>query len=272
MSDLTAKERRALEAFLGMGTGYVLNFSDRTYAMFFAEEVDRNIDDPKFHTHGISKAKRMRSFWDREDNWVVAKCLTALMALAREEAWPAVMDSRLLEPYLAVLSRLSTDQPVTDLAAIAAEPDERDFDAVAKAAREAIEKNQPEAGLDRLHTFVVKFFRKLCDDRGMQLDRNVPLNGLVGAYVKAAKEQGMIGSDMAERILKSSIANFEAFNHVRNNHSMAHDNTILGYHEALLIFNHVASTVRYIKAMEMRWKAQTKAEDPWEHLPYMGNS
>lgn len=34
---------------------------------------------------------------------------------------------------------------------------------------------------------------------------------------------------------------------------MAHDNSILGYDEALLIFSHVASTVRFIKALEARW-------------------
>lgn len=253
MSDLTAKERRAVEAFLGMGTGYVLNFSDRTYARFFEEAVDRNIDDPRYQTHGSSKAKRMRSFWDQEDNWVVAKCLTALLELAREEDWQGIKDENLVSGYQAVLTRIAAGQPVVDLAVIAGEPDDRDFDAVAKAAREAIEKNQPEAGLDRLHTFVVKFFRKLCDDHDLKLDRNVPLNGLVGAYVKVLKEQGKIGSDMAERILKSSIAHFEAFNHVRNNHSMAHDNSILGYDEALLIFSHVASTVRFIKALEARW-------------------
>lgn len=257
MSDLTPKERRALEAFLGMGSGYVLNFSDRTYARFFAEEVNRDIDDPRFVIQSGSKAWRMRSFWDQEDNWVVAKCLNALLALAKDEAWPAAVDEKLVTSYQGVLTRISAGLPVADLTAIAAETDDRDFDAVAKAAREAIEKNQPETGLDRLHTFVVKFFRKLCDDRGLQLDRNVPLNGLVGAYVKVLKEQGKIGSDMTERILKSSIANFEAFNHVRNNHSMAHDNVILGYDEALLIFNHVASTVRYIKALEARWTSAT---------------
>jgi hypothetical protein len=265
MSDLTPKERRALEAFLGMNTGYVLNFSDRTFALFFDEEVGRDIDDPRFRIQSGSKAWRMRSFWDQEDNWVVAKCLTALLAKARDDDWPAILDERLVAPYQAVLARISEGQPVADLAAIAAESDEPDFDAVAKAAREAIEKNHPEAGLDRLHTFVVKFFRKLCDDRGLQLDRNVPLNGLVGAYVKVLKEHGKIGSDMAERILKSSIAQFEAFNHVRNNHSMAHDNDILGYDEALLIFSHVASTVRYIKALEARW-APVPAPVSWDNI------
>lgn len=262
MSDLTAKERRALEAFLGMSSGYVLNFSDRTYARFFTEEVDRNIDDPRFRIQSGSKAWRMRAFWDQEDNWVVTKCLAALLNLARDEDWPAVSDEKLVTGYQAVLSRISAGQPVADLAAIAGEPDDRDFDAVAKAAREAIEKNQPEAGLDRLHTFVVKFFRKLCDDHDLKLGRNVPLNGLVGAYVKLLREKGKIGSDMAERILKSSIAHFEAFNHVRNNHSMAHDNTILGYDEALLIYSHVASTVRFIKALEARWAPEADTISP----------
>lgn len=253
MSDLTRKERRALEAFLGMSTGYVLNFSDRTYGIFFDEEVGRDINDPRYLTHGHSKAKRMRSFWDQDDNWIVARCLKALLEVAREDDWPAVTDPKLLDPYTAVLNRLSAGAPVADLEAISSDADERDFDAVARAAREAIEQDNPEAGLDRLHTFVVKFFRKLCDDHGLQLERSVPLNGLVGAYIKVLKANGLLDSDMAERILKSSIANFEAFNHVRNHHSMAHDNVMLGYDEALLIYNHVASTIRFIKALEARW-------------------
>lgn len=265
MSDLTPKERRALEAFLGMRTGFVLNFSDPTYARFFDEEVGRDIDEPRFKNHGTSKANRMRSFWTQEDNWVVAKCLGSLLDHAKAEDWPGLANEKETIAYQAVLSRIAGEQPVADLAAISGEADERDFESVAKAAREAIETNQPEAGLDRLHTFVVKFFRKLCDDRGLQLDRSVPLNGLVGAYVKLLKDQGKIGSDMAERILKSSIAQFDAFNHVRNNHSMAHDNAILGYDEALLIFAYVASTVRYIKALEVRWK--TPAASTQEGVP-----
>lgn len=35
MSDLTVFEKRKLEKLLGMGSGYVLNFSDRTYSEFF---------------------------------------------------------------------------------------------------------------------------------------------------------------------------------------------------------------------------------------------
>lgn len=55
---------------------------------------------------------------------------------------------------------------------------------------------------------------------------------------------------MASRILKSSISILEAFNDVRNNQTLAHDNEILDHEEALLLFNSVASLVRFLKHIE----------------------
>jgi len=55
---------------------------------------------------------------------------------------------------------------------------------------------------------------------------------------------------MTARILKSSISTLEAFNDVRNNQSLAHDNPILGYEEAFLIFNHVASSIRFLRSVD----------------------
>ena len=46
---------------------------------------------------------------------------------------------------------------------------------------------------------------------------------------------------MSERILKFSISTMEAFNKIRNEESLAHDNPTLNYDEGLLIFNHVCS-------------------------------
>ena len=43
----------------------------------------------------------------------------------------------------------------------------------------------------------------------------------------------------------------EAFNKIRNDRSFAHDNEVLNYHESLLIFGHVTSSVRFIEAIEM---------------------
>ena len=43
MSSLTMRDKRVLEDFLGMGSGYVLNFSDRTFSDFVNESVDVEI-------------------------------------------------------------------------------------------------------------------------------------------------------------------------------------------------------------------------------------
>ena len=221
MSDLTASERRKLETLFEMGSGYVLRFSDRTFAEFFAETVNRDINLPRYQTKATSsKANRLRSFWEQEPNGVVAQCLRALMELVNGNSFLGG-DQQLLADCQAIIERLALDQPVADLEAISATSNERDFEAVAKAARDSIENNQPEAGLDRLHTFVVKFLRSLCEKHGLTLDRSVPLHALMGAYIKKLRENGELGSEMSERILKSSIANLEAFNHVRNNHTLA---------------------------------------------------
>ena len=46
MSDLSFIETKQLEKLFQMGHGYVLDFSNRTFADFVAESTGRNIYDP----------------------------------------------------------------------------------------------------------------------------------------------------------------------------------------------------------------------------------
>lgn len=61
-----------------MGSGYVLNFSDRTMSRFFAEELNVDIDDPTYAEHGGSKGKRVRCFLQKVDIPTVVRTLKAL--------------------------------------------------------------------------------------------------------------------------------------------------------------------------------------------------
>jgi hypothetical protein len=63
MSSLTHIEKLKLERELGMGSGYVLAFSNRTFEEFFREVVGVQIYDPRFESGSGSKANRMRAFW-----------------------------------------------------------------------------------------------------------------------------------------------------------------------------------------------------------------
>lgn len=249
MSDLSFIERTKLEKLFQMGGGYVLDFSNRTLAEFVAESTGRDIYDSKYDYLSGSKANRLRAFWKQEPNHLVGKLVADLLGYCRPPAGDPDRD-RLFEDCERIAARLVQGAPVDGLEAIAPQGTERGFEALARAVRDSIERNEPETGLDRLHTFVSKLIRTLSEKRGIATGKDKPLHSMFGEYVKALRGAGVIESDMTERILKSSISTMEAFNRVRNDASLAHDNPMLNYDESLLIFNHVCSAIRFVKALE----------------------
>lgn len=115
MSSLTMRDKRVLEDFLGMGSGYVLNFSDRTFAEFVHEAVDVEIHDDKYAIHGSSKAKKLRAFWDIESDYLVGRLLNALIDYAEETAHETTEeDKKKADLCRAIASRLLAGGPSLD--------------------------------------------------------------------------------------------------------------------------------------------------------------
>ena len=56
----------------------MLDFSDSSFAEFFATELDVDIDDPIYAEHGGSKGKRLRCFLQKVDDATVLRTLQAL--------------------------------------------------------------------------------------------------------------------------------------------------------------------------------------------------
>lgn len=246
MSDLSNPEKRLLEKVLQMSGGYVLNFSNRTFEEFVADSAGREIYDERYG--GGSKANLLRAFWRLEPNHVVGKLLTDLLDYVKEIG--IEVDQEQVANCGRIATRLLQSAPVIDLESVTAKSAERDFAIVVKSVREAIDRNEPETALDRLHTFTIKYLRILCEKHGIAADRDKPLHSLAGEYIRFLKQSNHLESEMTERILKSSISILDAFNTVRNDQSLAHDNPILNYDESLLIFNNITSAVRFIEALE----------------------
>ena len=261
MSDLTGKDRRRLERLLRMESGYVLNFSNRTFSDFFDEHTGNDIDAIPYEAAGTSKANRLRTFWDIESNASVGRLIAALIDYAHEIQYLRDEDATLVQDCQAIADRLlqGTETLVVELDAISATTDDQDFSTVAKQARDAIERNEPAAGIDRLHTFTLKFIRTLCAKHGLPTSREKPLHSSIGEYVKWLQDNGHIEAKMTVRLLKSNISVLEAFNDVRNSQSMSHDNQVLNDEEALLIYNQVCSVVRFVKALEASIDRRKKA-------------
>lgn len=62
-----------------MGGGYVLDFSNQTFAEFVVESTRREIYDSKYNYISGSKANRLRAFWAKEPNHTVGKLIHDLL-------------------------------------------------------------------------------------------------------------------------------------------------------------------------------------------------
>lgn len=78
MSSLRSIDMRLLDDLFEMSGGYVLDFSDRTFRDFFADELNIDIDDSTYAREGTSKAKRLRCFLRSVDSSTVVRTLKAL--------------------------------------------------------------------------------------------------------------------------------------------------------------------------------------------------
>ncbi|MCC7559759.1 MAG: hypothetical protein KO318_04935 [Methanobacterium sp.] len=86
MSNLTTFEKQLFEKLFDMQTGYVLDFSNKTFQDFVKTSVNRDIFDKKYEKicdelgyDNCSKANRLRCFWDIESDSIVYKLVKELL-------------------------------------------------------------------------------------------------------------------------------------------------------------------------------------------------
>lgn len=164
MSDLKSIEKMKIEKLFDMGSGYVLDFSNRTFQEFIIDNTGIDIYDDKYDYASGSKANRLRAFWKKEPNYLVGRLLSDLLEYWRTNKLTNFIEISQAEQALfdechKIAERLKQDIAVEHINAIQSNSNDKDFSLLARSIRESIQKNEPEAALDRLHTFVVKYVR-----------------------------------------------------------------------------------------------------------------
>ena len=235
----------------GNGAGWVLDFSDRTFAMHFEEEFGIDIEAPKCRVYGTSKGKRLRAFMELEDAPLVAHFLTGLwdhraaILERRGEAETAGLGDR----YFGVVHQLQGGGGLASTDAIDKFTRDETLDELVAAIQRDITANKPQAALDRLHTYCMKKFAHLLTQHGSSVEKDEPLHSRAGRYAKIMDAAGLL-QPISMRIMKTSISVFEDFNAIRNNKSFAHDNDLVGLHEARFIFDAISNVLRFIRSLE----------------------
>jgi hypothetical protein len=238
-----------------MESGYVLNFSDRTFDDFFYEEVGIDpVASPSLFTgRGGSKAKRLRSFIEQAQPAVVAKMLRAIWNYRSSlpHYGGSAQESEFQSVFFEIVGFFEGDSQFIDASEIQPfEPNET-LEELVSSIRRDIEAKKPQAALDHLHTYCMKRFDSLIRNRGGEpCGKEDPLHSRVGRYVKLLSQDREL-TPMTERIVKSSISVFEELNPIRNNQSLAHDNpTLLAMEEARFIFDSVTALLRFVKSVD----------------------
>lgn len=83
MSNLTTADKQYLKNALRMHNGRVLNFNDETFEKIFLNDIHVNINDDKYAINGNSKADRLNTFFQLENNQVVGKAIICLAGYIR---------------------------------------------------------------------------------------------------------------------------------------------------------------------------------------------
>lgn len=252
MVALKRSDMRVFDDAFDMHGGYVLDFSDRTFAEFFEDEFGIDIYEKKYRFNGSSKAKHLRAFIAAEDEYTVAKVVRALWqyreSLPRYNG-PAPDADALKTRVFDLVSRIEGGGAIPRTDAFDRFKRDETLEELIAAIERDIGANKPAAALDRLHTYCMKKFAHLLDERGVAWDRNDPLQSRVGKYVKALEAERDI-REITRRIIKSAISVFEQFNDVRNNRSFAHDNDLIDQAEARFIFDAISAFLRFVKSIE----------------------
>lgn len=84
MATIRTLDFKLIDELFDLGSGYVLNFSDRTIARFFHEEINVDFDNPVYAKEGSSKAKRLRCYLRTVDSSAAVVALNALWAYRKE--------------------------------------------------------------------------------------------------------------------------------------------------------------------------------------------
>ncbi|OOY33821.1 abortive phage resistance protein [Solemya velum gill symbiont] len=182
MVALKRSEMRVIDEIFEMGSGYVLNFSDRTMAEFFEDEFGIEIYQEKFDFKGTSKAKHLRAFIEVEDGYTVGQVLRKLWNYRNsytERDHIERDEKRLFE----IISRIDAGQAPPVLSKLSNKADILSLDTVLRDLKRALDSAQqdPESAVTSSCSTVESVCRSILIELGLELPTKKDIKGLFNA-------------------------------------------------------------------------------------------
>lgn len=254
MADLSYRNKQDLESLFEMGEGYVMDFSNKTFARFIRDIINIDIYHDTGYTEYCSKAKKLRQIWSNEPNSVVGTLLVELLNYCEDykirENNLTDYDTKKIKELHLVAENLKYSRPTINLP----QKNEEEFKTLKEDIDNALDRGKPELALDRLHIFSIKLLREICSNNNIitvnNKDKNLPLHSLAGSLKKKYEQEPIFHSTFVPIAIQNSILIFEKYNTIRNRQSYAHDNPILDPIEAEFAIRIMAEVISFIDKAE----------------------
>jgi hypothetical protein len=190
MANLKRSEMRFVDEIFEMGSGYVFDFSNRTFAEFFEDEFGIDIFQEKYQGRGTSKANRLRGFFEKEDGSSVGKVLRRLWAY-RNETVVATDPKRALSAdvetrFFDLVGRIEAGVAPPVLAALSGTAGVLNFDTVSRDLDRALgnSKQDPEDAVTAACPTVESVCRSILIELGQPLPDKKDIKGLFNSVKK----------------------------------------------------------------------------------------
>lgn len=278
MSSLSVSDKSFIEMLFDMKTGYVGTFSNGSFQRLVIETIDVDPYGSVGYEEYASKANKLRQLFAKEPDYKVGKLIIALLDSLEgsnyssgKEPYPENIQRRI--DALRLTAQAMQGNTV-DIQLPKPPTQEDTWDILSNDITLALQRNEPELVLDRLHTFTSKYMRSLCTENGINVMAQngdyYPLQSLAGMLKNAYKNSPYISSEFAVEAIQNSIMLFDRFNAIRNNQSYAHDNDVLGKAEADFVVRAMANVITFISQVEgQRKRDLRKAHTPeFDELPF----
>ena len=207
MSDLKSHEKRIFESLFGMRSGYVLDFTNASFAAFFREH---GVDIDSHYGTG-SKANRLRAFWEAEPNERVGDVLDGLVRYWGSCNPNAGADEvRQAERCSLIVQRLTgqSNPSVADVRTIARLFDAAYIDQQVKRISDSVD-NDPELAIGTAKELVESCCRTILEERGKPVQGKPEIPALTKATMKELRlvpegvPEGAKGCEIIRRLLSN---------------------------------------------------------------------
>ncbi|MEZ5099399.1 MAG: abortive infection family protein [Thermoleophilia bacterium] len=233
---------RLVNLYIGVDGGYLGDFSQRTHADFYPTYCDLDIDPNQFD--GTTRERFIKIISTRSAQ-EQAKIIRGIL----EKYPPGTSELRtqeLHDEYSALADQLQLG------AMVAGNAPAKTSDVVRRAIDDVqllLDGGRPTSAVDRVHTAIHGHLRYLCDQAGIEHERDASTTALLKKLRREHPRMQHLGprSQDIEKTLNAMGVVLDALTPVRNNASVAHPNEeLLGRHEAQLVINAGRTVLSYL--------------------------